>query len=61
MILIVPLHIHSASTAAIKDSGMLIATINALRQSRKNSKIISAVSNAPSPPSSVRPPIARVT
>ena len=41
--------------------GMLITTMNALRQSRRNSRIIKPVSSAPRAPSSVRPPIARVT
>ena len=59
--LTVCLVIHSASTAPISESGMLMTTMNALRQSRRNSRIIKPVSRAPSAPSSVRPPIARVT
>ena len=40
MMLTVCLVIHSASTAPISESGMLITTMNALRQSRRNSRII---------------------
>ena len=59
--LTVCLVIHSASTAPSSESGMLITTMKALRQSRRNSSTIRPVSSAPSAPSSVRPPIARVT
>ena len=61
MMLTVCLVIHSASTAHINERGMLITTMKALRQSRRNRRIIRPVSSAPRAPSSVRPPIARVT
>ena len=53
--------IQSATTALISDSGMLMTTIKALRQSRKNRSTITPVSNAPSAPSRVSPAMARVT
>ena len=52
---------HSAIIAARIDNGMFTTTTRALRQSRRNSKIISPVSTAPSSPSSTRPRMARVT
>ena len=61
IILTVCLVIHSASTALINERGMLITTMNALRQSRRKSRIINPVSIAPRAPSRVNPPIARVT
>ena len=53
--------IHRTSTAVINERGMLISTMKALRQSRRNSRIIKPVSRAPNAPSRVKPPIARVT
>ena len=61
MMLTVCLVIHSASTALINERGILMTTMNALRQSRRNRRIIKPVSSAPRAPSSVRPPMARVT
>ena len=61
MMLMVCLVIQSATTALSSESGMLITTMKALRQSRRNSRIIKPVSTAPRAPSSVRPPMARVT
>ena len=61
MMFTVCLLIHSASSAAMSERGMLMTTMKALRQSRRNSRIIKPVSSAPSAPSIVRPAIARVT
>ena len=52
---------QSASSDASNDSGIVMTTTSALRQSRRNSRTISPVSSAPSMPSSVSPAIAPVT
>ena len=52
---------QSATTAAISARGIFSSTISALRQSRRNSRIISPTSTAPSAPSLATPQIARVT
>ncbi len=46
---------HSATTAAIRASGMFSTTTSALRQSRRNTSTISPVSTAPNAPSVARP------
>ena len=60
MLMVCPVS-QSASTEPMKESGMLMTTIKALRQSRRNSSTIRPVSTAPRAPSNVRPPMARVT
>ena len=52
---------QSATTAAISANGMFNKTIRALRQSRRNSRIISPTSTAPSAPSLTTPQMDRVT
>ncbi len=51
----------SASTAPMSAIGILSTTIEALRQSRRNSRTMSPVSNAPRAPSVTRLVIALVT
>ena len=52
---------HSATSDAIRASGMVITTTVTLRQSRKNSSTIRPVSKAPSNPSLATSPMALVT
>ena len=61
MMLMVCFVIHSANTAPISERGMLMTTIKALRQSRKNKSTIKPVSRAPKAPSKVSPAMAPVT
>ena len=52
---------QSATTAAISAKGIFSRTTIALRQSRKNNKIINPTSMAPNAPSLTTPQMARVT
>ena len=60
MLMVCPVS-HRASTEPINERGMLMTTIKALRQSRRNSSTIRPVRTAPRQPSRVRPLMARVT
>ena len=52
---------QSATTAAISAKGIFNKTMIALRQSRRNNRIIRPTSTAPSAPSPTTPQMARVT
>ena len=52
---------HSQTTAESSANGMVVTTMSALRQSRRNSSTISPVSTAPSRPSLTRPRMAFTT
>ena len=54
MMLIVCPNKLSSSTPINIETGMVITTIKLLRQSRRNSKTIKPVNNAPSPPSVIK-------
>ena len=55
MMLIVCPAAHSATTAESSANGIVVTTISALRQSRRNSSTIRPVSSAPSSPSLTSP------
>ena len=52
---------HSPTTPARIENGIVVTTISALRQSRKNSSTINPVNTAPSKPSKINPRIEFLT